>query len=344
MQTQAARLKKIAILLAKLAISLALLNFLFSLAGEQTFQSLRDQPKNWGQLALAFPLVLLAVLTTFLRWMLLVRALGLPFGVRDALRLGFLGYLFNFVSLGSVGGDLFKAIFIAREQHGRRAEAVATVVVDRLVGLYALFAVSAAAVLWSGLYAEAQPQVRYVARASLWCAALGAVGIALLMIPGVTGTRMTAMASRVPGVGNVVVKLMLAARLYREQPIVVLLAIAMSLVVHSLFSLAFYFLSHGVPGPAPTLAEHFVIVPLSLLAAATPLPMAGLGAFEGALDLLFHVVSTESNVAAGRGLVVALLYRVTTVLVALVGLFYYFTSRRAVAEAMHEAEEATVAA
>ena len=75
---------------------------------------------------------------TFVRWYLLVRALQLQFRLVDAFRLGFLGYLFNFVVVGSVGGDLFKAIFIAREQPGRRAEAVATVLVDRIVGVYAL--------------------------------------------------------------------------------------------------------------------------------------------------------------------------------------------------------------
>ena len=69
----------------------------------------------------------------------------------DAFRLGFLGYLFNFVSLGSVGGDLFKAVFIAREQHGKRAEAVATVVIDRVIGLYVLFFVASVAALATGM-------------------------------------------------------------------------------------------------------------------------------------------------------------------------------------------------
>ena len=64
--------------------------------------------------------------------------LHLPFRLRDAFRLGFLAFLLNFVSVGAVGGDLFKAFFIARDQPGRRTEAVATVVVDRLVGFYAL--------------------------------------------------------------------------------------------------------------------------------------------------------------------------------------------------------------
>ena len=53
----------------------------------------------------------------------------------------------------SVGLDqsAFKAVFIAREQHGKRAEAVATVVIDRLIGLYVLFVVASVAALWTGM-------------------------------------------------------------------------------------------------------------------------------------------------------------------------------------------------
>lgn len=332
------RFKKLAVLLFKVAISLVLLKVLFDLAGGESFAALRDQPKNWGLLALAWPLVMAAVLLTFLRWMLLVRAVGLRFSLRDALRLGFLGYLFNFVSLGSVGGDLFKAVFIAREQPRRRAEAAATVVLDRLVGLYGLLVVAAAASLWAGLYAEPEPRVRVIALVAIWAAALGAVGIGALMVPGVLGERTAAGLARLPGVGATARKLLLALRLYRARFPVVLAAIGMSLGVHSLFALAFYVMSRALPGAAPSLADHFVAVPLSLLAAALPLPMAGLGAFEGALDFLYYYLGAAGGTHLGQGLIVAICYRAMTVLVALVGLVYYLASRRAVAEALREAE------
>ena len=69
---------------------------------------------------------LAAVVLTFVRWYLLVTPLGLPFHLRDAIRLGFVGYLFQFASLGAVGGDLFKAAFLAHEQPRRRPEGTTT--------------------------------------------------------------------------------------------------------------------------------------------------------------------------------------------------------------------------
>ena len=124
---------------------LVIIAWLLASVPPEQYQQFKNRPKNWPLLLAAMVVVFCAVALTFVRWYLLVRAL-LRFRILDAFRLGFLGYLFNFVSVGSVGGDLFKAFFIAREQPGRRAEAVATVMVDRVVG-YALVLLTSA-VIW----------------------------------------------------------------------------------------------------------------------------------------------------------------------------------------------------
>src|SRR5690606_34271026 len=88
-----------------------------------------------------------AFLLTFTRWYLLVTAQDLPFRWQDSVRLGFLGILFTYVAPGAVGGDIVKAMLIAREQPSRKATAVASVVLDRILGLIALFIVGAGASL-----------------------------------------------------------------------------------------------------------------------------------------------------------------------------------------------------
>src|SRR5262249_13717162 len=80
-----------------------------------------------------------AMLLMFVRWYVLVRAQGLPFTVRDAVRLGFVGMFFNTFLAGELGGGVAKAVGLAREQQSRRAAAVATVLMDRAVGLLGLF-------------------------------------------------------------------------------------------------------------------------------------------------------------------------------------------------------------
>src|SRR5205823_12211888 len=90
---------------------------------------------------------LLAVTITILRWHLLVHALGLSFTVRETLRAGFLGYLANLLPFGLVAGDSLKAVMLIHRNPRRKTEAVAAVLVDRVLGLYALLLLAAVASL-----------------------------------------------------------------------------------------------------------------------------------------------------------------------------------------------------
>src|SRR5262245_9351112 len=64
--------------------------------------------------ALGFVVYMAGLLITFWRWYLLVRVVEPRFRLRDAFLLGFIGNVWNLVVPGAVGGDLFKAAFLAR--------------------------------------------------------------------------------------------------------------------------------------------------------------------------------------------------------------------------------------
>lgn len=332
-------MKRTLINLAKYGVSFAIVAYLvYDAQRDKTFATIRDSPKDWRLFALAWAACMAAACLTFVRWFYLVRALALPFRMSDAFRLGFLGYLLNFVSLGNVGGDLFKAVFIAREQKGKRAEAVATVVVDRVIGLYVLFVVAAAAILVTGLLGSDIEEVRVISRVTILCTVLGAVFIGALLIPGVTQGRMSALLSGLPRVGYIFGRLLGAIRMYRARLGVIALACAISVVVHILNTVGIYLVARGLPGDVPSLGMHFIIVSLGMVAGALPLPLSGFGAFEGALDFLYRAVTGGAETPRAQGLVVAFGYRAITIVIALVGVCFYLRSRRDVAAALEEAE------
>ena len=62
---------------------------------------------------------------------------------------GALGFALNFVSLGTVGGDLFKAVLLAKVSPGRRTEAVVTVMADRILGLLMMMLLASTAILFA---------------------------------------------------------------------------------------------------------------------------------------------------------------------------------------------------
>ena len=76
----------------------------------------------------------------------------MPFRFRDAIRISFWGYLLNMAPLGIVGGDVVKAVMLDHEYPHYRAKALASVLFDRVVGLYLLFVVASVALLMTGFW------------------------------------------------------------------------------------------------------------------------------------------------------------------------------------------------
>jgi uncharacterized membrane protein YbhN (UPF0104 family) len=327
-------LKNILIAILKFAIPLAIVAWLLSTVDREQLQTLRDRPKDWTMLAGALMLTLLAVSLTFARWFFLVRALEIPFRLRDAFRLGFLGYLLNFVGAGSVGGDLFKAVFLAHEQPGKRAESVATVVVDRIVGLFALLLVASLGIVLGG---QGQPPgvVRAIGNAVLLTTACGAAVIAIALLPGLNAHRLIRRLAALPTVGPIIARLAAAGRIYRDRWMVLLLVNLMSLGVHALFCVSIFLAAGALFDNTPSLGEHFVIVPLSLVAGALPITPAGLGTFEVAMERLYVLVPP---VPTCDGILVAMVFRMMTIVVAAIGVVVYWTSRREMNEILAEAD------
>jgi hypothetical protein len=337
--------KKHLVTTLKIALTLAILGWLvwdIQHREPDALRSMFERELDWPLLAASLTVALLAVVVTFVRWHMLVRSLGFPFSMADAFRLGFLGYLLNFVAPGSVGGDLFKAFFIARKYPSRKAEAVATVVVDRIVGLYALLLVATAALLTSDAGARHE-MVRRIAGATYVFTALGAIAIGLFLIPGFTGGAFSRWLSRLPKIGSTIEQMLGAVRLYRRRLGMLAVVAVISMAVHALFALSLYLAGEAFlpDGRAATLGENMVIVPLAMVAGALPTP-GGLGAFEAAMEFLYRILPATPG-RPGEGLVVALAYRILTIAVAAVGALFYVGLRRQVAQAMHEAEEAGVA-
>ncbi len=275
---------------------------------------------------------------TFLRWWLLVTGIGLPFAVKDAFRLGLLGEACNFVGPGAAGGDLVKAVWLAKDHPGRRASAAATVLLDRVLGLWALFLAGALASLVP-VGVPLGPEMQWATRVLWLGSAAGFVGLALLLVPAVTHSRFMHWLTTWRGVGRIVKELMDSVALYQGRRWAIVGAAALSLLGHAGFLSSFYLCALALHGdrPIPGYVDHLVGLPLpEALSAAVPTP-AGLGALEGALAWFYqqhqqtmNPASTPEMLEAARanGLLTALAYRVISLIVGAVGIIHYFTTKR----------------
>lgn len=308
----------------KFAIPFAIIVWLVSAIDASQWRALNERPKHWGLLILAFTIALGAVCLAFVRWYLLVRSLDIKFSLADAFRLSFLGYLFNFVSAGSVGGDLFKAVFISREQPERKTEAVATVVVDRLIGLFALLLVSSIAILLADVQ-DPSPGYQAIRRITLLSTAGGSIAVMLLMFTGFRNRRLGKLLGSLPRIGQSCERLIVSVGVYRSRRLLMASILGLSMFMHGMLAVAMFLIASALFANSPPLGDHLTIVPLSMLAGALPLSPSGLGSFEFAIDELYRLVSV-SSVDAVSGVLVALVYRLVTIAIAAVGVVYYWSS------------------
>ncbi len=327
---------------AKVLVSLAILAILFAQPStREALAAVWSSEKHWGLLLGAIVLCWLTVLLTIFRWVALLRALNVPISLWNGLRLGGLGFMLHFVSLGSVGGDAFKAIFLMRDYPRNRPESVASVLVDRVIGLVGLFlVVSVAALLWGELLLG-DWVIRLLVYFS-WAASVGSLlMMGLLWTPLMRPGRPTAdhVLEAWPRPVRWLFKLGRAVRMYRNAPGAVGLALLSSVVSHGMFAGVIWLLAWGLPVPDPTFESCLVVSPLANLAAVAPLPMGGLGAMEAAMAYLFVTVPGDVSLSFGEGSLVAFAFRLTMIAVALSGFGFYLASRREFDDVYHDAEE-----
>ena len=322
-------------MVVKVVAAVAILGYLFRrIQSADGFERLLYEPKHWPLLATAQLLILVAFSMSYVRWYLLVRGLNLEFHLTDAFRLGTLGFMLNQVSPGSVGGDLIKAVFIAREQPEYKTEAVATVLIDRVIGLYAMLLIASLGLFLASDTFDSARLLRSL-QLSVWPAALaGTLGLAFVLSPLSTGQHVRALADKLPLVGHTVTRLIEAIDSYRSRRGYLFAGLGLALVTHCLLITAFWLISRGLPVLEPTFVQNASLVPISLTAGAViPLP-GGVGALEGSLEFLYALLGARE----GDGTIVALAYRAMTYVFAAIGAFYYFNARKKVDELLHEAE------
>jgi uncharacterized membrane protein YbhN (UPF0104 family) len=309
---------------------------------EMLEQSSKFEP-HW--LLVAGTVFFVGTLITFFRWYLLVRAQGLPFRHIDAVRLGFIGLFFSSFLPGSVGGDLVKAGYIAREQH-RRTAAIATIILDRIVGLVGLiFLAGIAGVLfWSDANAvvdvSGDRPLRWIVLFVWGTSGALLLGAALLVLLPVRGEPIIARLTRVPKVGGILAEVMRAVQMYRHKYHVVALATLLAMVGHVGFVMSFYFAARAVPPPIPTVEEHCLLIPVGMVVESVPLTPGNIGVGEAIYEYLYHLVDTRPGQYDGKGALARLGQRGVSWVVALIGFCFYLPLRGTVRRIMAEGEAA----
>lgn len=305
----------------------------------EQWDQLTQQPKHYGLLFAAFLIAIAATALSFARWCILVRCQGIALSMLEAFRLGAICFLLSFVSVGSVGGDLFKAIFLARRRPGKRVEAVASVLVDRASGLYGLLflVVTGTLLLQPVEVRESAEGLEDLKFAATTLFGIGTAALLVLVFGGRSVDRALQWGSNARWVGPIIGKIAAPLRSFHRHPFAFGASLLMSVGVQGLFAISVYLLARSLYVAPPNLTEHFVIVPLGMLASALPLTPAGVGVWEVAIATLYEMIPATPTLASGT--LVALTFEMLRILLALVATVFYWTANEEVRESLEKAEQ-----
>ena len=122
-------------LLLKVCIGAGLILFLVK-SGRLSFSGASQLASRFHFLLLGLLLLILVFVIGTVRWWCVLRSEQIEISLLNTGKLEWIGCFFNNFMPTSVGGDVFKAYYVARDYASEtRAEAVATVLIDRLLGV-----------------------------------------------------------------------------------------------------------------------------------------------------------------------------------------------------------------
>lgn len=279
-------------------------------------------------------LVLLAMIPWLaaLRWQALVKGQDIPMGYWKAIELTYLGLFCNNFMPGLTGGDFAKAYYASKLTSTKKASAVVTVFLDRLIGLVMMAWLAGAAVCLTllapvGPNSAAFTKAGYIVAA---CMILSLVGIVCFFSTRIRalGTRITGwMLKVVPGLEtfasfrlvqayiSIVKRMDEAVFLYRHKKRILVWAAVISLLAHSSAITAVYLFARALNVTTVDVVSCFVVVPVAFIVSSIPVAPAGWGIGEMAFKTFFAAV----GVAAAAAVTISIVYRLSQAICTLPG-------------------------
>jgi len=191
-EKQSKSLRSLLLTVLKVGVVVCALAYL-KYSGKFDLKKLNFDFEIWHLLAAGFLLQLVANLISFVRYRLLLKGVGIDMNLKTVTHIGMIGVFFNTFMLGGLGGDVIKLAYVIRES-GNRAGAVASVMVDRVLGLLGLLFLGGAALFLNWREVLATPSLHNLSLGVFGVLGGTSFGVLISMISLVKGRKWGAVA------------------------------------------------------------------------------------------------------------------------------------------------------
>ena len=220
------------------------------------------------------------------KWYIFVKHAELDRSWKDCLRAYFLGMFFNSFGLGTVGGDVARAVAIKPEK-GERAAAFATVIADRLHGLAVLLAIGGIGIALNQPAALGPLTGGVVKLSVLAWSVVGVLALGWFSGP-ILLLRFASMAKRL-GKEKMAKGFVAVSKAFPTAGYPFLIATTLSATFHSTQIAMHMIMVHSL-GVDVSWGYLFAVIPLVNAASSLPVSIQGLGVRESSYLLLLPSV------------------------------------------------------
>jgi uncharacterized protein (TIRG00374 family) len=271
-----------------------------------------------GILALALVASLANIPLEALRWHVLLRAQGLDVRLAKTTRILATSIFFANFLPGAAGGDLIRGVYIYKAAEGRRASALLSILIDRLIG-FVVFVLLGLAAMLTRPGTSASPY-------ELAIIALSLSFIAALVVLFFYGHRVAEglqrlLSGRSARLAQIVDDTGTALRQYATDPRSMGLALLLSVVIVGFAVGPIVLIAEAMPFVGPSALDYGIAGLYALIANSLPVTPGGLGIGEGAFASACLVLAPQAARAAYGTIFLA--FRCVFILSTLPGLAAY---------------------
>lgn len=250
------------------------------------------------------------------RWIILLRARGAAISTKSATWIYLVSSFVGAFLPAGVGADAARAYSLSRRT-ARGSEAVASVAVDRLLGLSSIVAMGMVGVLVAGRQIPGTPPLLLPVVALVVLGGTVAALWADRVMGALLATRTSSLASRLRGLADAVAQ-------YRGHRLALAGVALLSVAVQVLRVLQAYLLGRGIGIDVP-FSYYLLFMPIGLIALLLPISISGIGAPQAIIVWLL----TPRGVPEHDALALSTLIVLSGIIANLPGALLYLRSRSA---------------
>lgn len=298
-------LKKPLFLLLRLSLAFGIIFYLLHKIDTRALVEILKESLNHGGWLIAGAISSYCILHIgMIRWKIILDAQGLKMSWNRCFCMYFMGQFFNTFMFGSTGGDLIRAFYAAKETHHKKTEAVATVFIDRMTGLIALYLIAAVMLIVRAKFFLNHWEIHLPA--IIMIGMITATVAGLIIIFNIRRFNNWPPANKIrqyPKIRQTIKRILISIYLYRRRTGILAWALLLSLAIQAFMIMQCYCIGRCFQITLG-IVDYLTVIPIIISLSAIPITPGGLGIREGLAVALFGAMAVTSAQALPLSLMI----------------------------------------